>query len=75
MGFGHLDRSQLRKEMLKSPENTQKDVEMCNLNDREFKITVLKKSMRNKKTQVRSLMKSETKSMNKMSAVPKRLKL
>lgn len=33
-----------QKENAKSPENDLKDMEICDLNDREFKITVLKRT-------------------------------
>ena len=67
---------QLRKKIFKSPENKLKDMEKCDLNDREFKIAILKKlNEMPKKTQTGNLMSSENKSMNKTSTLLKRLKL
>ena len=57
-----------------SPEAKLKDMEDCDLHDREFKTAVMKK-LRYEKTQKGSLISSGIKSVNERSALPKRLKL
>lgn len=50
-------------------------MKICDVNGRAFKIVVLKKYSECKKTQTGNSMHSENKLMNKMSSLPKRLKL
>ena len=55
--------------------NIVKDMEVCDLNNKTFKIAVLKKLNECKKTHIGSLMSSENKSTNKMNTLPNILKL
>lgn len=56
-------------------ENKLKHMEMCDFKNREYKIAVRKNSTGSKKTQIGSVMNSETKSVNKRNNLSKRLKL
>ena len=60
------------KENKKSSESKLKDMEICDINNREFKITVLKISIRYKKIYTGNLIFPENKSTN---TLPKTLQL
>ena len=64
-----------KKESDNSPENKLKVAKDCGLNDRKFKIAVIKKLNKVKNTQKGNLMRSGVKLMNAMSTLPRRLKL